>query len=76
MEDEGDGEGNGYARESREKEERERMKAEASVPKAPNVSRMKGINRELRELARDAYFVVLAVACREATANGVAGMDR
>jgi hypothetical protein len=62
--------------ESREKAERERMKDEASEPKAPKVSRMKGTKVEAREEAREAYLVVLEVAWREATASGVAGMER
>ena len=76
MEEDGDGEGRGWAMESREKEESERMKEEASEPKAPKVSRMKGMNLEESERAREVYLDVLEVAWREATARGVAGMSR
>ena len=76
MEEEGEGEGRGYAMESRAKEERERIKEEASEPKAPKVSRMKGTNLADKEMVREAYLVVLEVACRETTASWVAGMER
>lgn len=76
IEEEGEGEGRGYAIESRAKEERERMKEEASEPKAPKVSRMKGTKVADREVERDANLEVLEVAWREATARGVAGMDK
>ncbi len=52
------------------------MKEEASEPKAPKVSRMKGTKVADREVERDANLEVLEVAWREATARGVAGMDK
>ena len=41
-EEEGEGDGSGKAMESRAKEERDLRKEDASEPKAPKVSRMKG----------------------------------
>ena len=43
-------------------DERERRKEEASGPKAPKDSRMKGTKRADMELVREEYLVVLEVA--------------
>jgi len=55
---------------------RDFINEEASEPKAPKVSSMKGTKVEAREAVREAYLEILDVACRLATARGVGGMER
>ena len=57
MEEESEGEGSEAEIVSRESEERERIKSEAFGPKAPKVSRMKGMKREEESAVREETWI-------------------